>query len=296
MVVINPIAGGGRRVQAAADRLALARSCATQYAGPVDVVLTEHAGHAHALAAAARRDDAALVIAWGGDGTVNEVASALAGGPTALGIVPGGSGNGLAGTLGIPRRPREAFACAFGSRERHLDCGDLDGRFFANVAGIGLDARIAAAFASRRADRRGLAGYLRAIAGELRGHAPDVCTVTVDGRSWATRTMLVAIANGSEYGNHVRVAPPAQPDDGLFDVVIVEHRRVVTALRQVPALLRGGILQVEGVHHERGTCVTIGADRPLMCHVDGEPFAAGSEVHARLRPAALRVRVPTGSR
>ncbi len=156
VVIINPISGTGGRPDVARHRVALAAALVQRHGLDARVVVTEAAGHATASSPRTRcRRGAATVAAWGGDGTVNEVASALAFTGVSLAIVPSGSGNGLARELGIPLEAARAFAVAFGGTDRVIDCGELDGRLFFNVAGIGLDARVAHAFSESGLVRRG---------------------------------------------------------------------------------------------------------------------------------------------
>src|SRR5262245_57694752 len=155
IVIINPVSGTGARAGEARRRADLALARLSAHGLSPDVQITEAPGHARALAQAARDAGAAVVIAWGGDGTVNEVASALVGSSTALGVVPGGSGNGLARELNLPLAASAALEVALGGSERVIDAGEIDGRVFVNVAGIGLDARIAHRFAAWGNRRRG---------------------------------------------------------------------------------------------------------------------------------------------
>src|SRR5207237_8453723 len=131
---------------AVGDRGELARRGTARLGESADVFVTEQAGHACDLARTARAGGARLVIAWGGDGTVNEVATALAFGDVPLGIVPAGSGNGLARQLGVARRPAQAIADALHATPRRIDLGDLDGRIFVNIVRIGIVAHTASLF------------------------------------------------------------------------------------------------------------------------------------------------------
>src|SRR5262249_34444566 len=144
-IIINPIAGGARP-EVARMRAELAVAVIEQHGETADVVVTERAGHARWLAKAAVNRGARLVIAWGGDGTINEVASALAFGEIPIGIIAAGSGNGLATDLGIDRHAERAITDAMHATPRPIDLGELDGRLFANVAGVGLDAHVASRF------------------------------------------------------------------------------------------------------------------------------------------------------
>src|SRR5258706_16464000 len=142
-IIINPISGGARR-GAARARAQLALAVVDQHGDPAEVFVTERVGHARELAKAAVGRGARLVMAWGGDGTINEVASALAFDDVPLGIIPAGSGNGLARELGVHPRAERAIADALQAVPRPMDLGEIDGHLFANMAGVGFDAYIAA--------------------------------------------------------------------------------------------------------------------------------------------------------
>jgi len=163
--------------------------------------VTERPGHARELAAAARRRGVMTFVAWGGDGTVNEVGSALVGSDAALAIVPSGSGNGLARELNLPLDPAAAFDVALDGRSRLIDAGELDGRLFFNIAGLGLDACIAHRFAESGLERRGFLRYLELAAREVTSFTPIDYELTTDGRQQRVRPLLIALANGRQYGN-----------------------------------------------------------------------------------------------
>src|SRR5262245_51896815 len=138
VAIVNPISGAKASPATAAMRADALRAAADQRGRPIAIHLTERAGHARELASAAAAAGAELVIAWGGDGTINEAGSALVGTDTTLGIVPAGSGNGLAAALDVPRAPQAALAAAFDGRTRAIDAGTIAGRLFFNIAGIGF--------------------------------------------------------------------------------------------------------------------------------------------------------------
>jgi len=244
------------------------------------------------LADAAVARGASSVVAWGGDGSMNEVASALAFRDVALGIVPSGSGNGLARELRIPFKPADALAVALGASERRIDCGDADGHLFFNVAGMGVDARVAHEFVGRSPDRRGLLGYVDVTLRELFRARPEEHTVSADGVVVRQRTLLLAIANSRQYGNGAVIAPQARLDDGHLDIVVVSARPAPIAIMQAPMLFLGAASLVPGVRMLRASHIEIASAEPVLFHVDGEPKLGGTSVTVRVRPGALRVRVP----
>lgn len=291
-VVINPISGTGGRPEIARRRAEMAAAIAAARGLDAEVLVSERPGHAPELARSALARGIRLVAAWGGDGTVNEVASALAFTEAVLAIIPSGSGNGLARELRIPFDPAAAFEIALGGPERVIDAGELDGRLFFNLAGIGLDARVAQRFAAGGLVRRGFRRYLEITAQELFTYEPGEHAVTVDGHVQRSRALLVAVANARQYGNGAIIAPHARLDDGLLDVVVVEDRPLAAILFRMPMVFAGRIDEVAGVTIRRGAAVELTAPGPMVYHVDGEPFVGGATIHARVRPAALRVRAP----
>jgi diacylglycerol kinase (ATP) len=298
VVIVNPIAGPGRaRIL---DRCAkLARATLARYNCDAEVCITQTPRDAHRFATAAREAHADLVVAWGGDGTINGAGSALAGGSIPLGIVPGGSGNGLARELGLPRTSERALATAATGRDRTIDAGELNGSLFFNVAGIGLDAQIAERIA-RPGARRGLSGYVVATLQTLRAHESLDYVIGIDepgsgGRSERiqSRALFVALANSRQYGNGAQIAPHARLDDGELDLVVVKGAPGWSLLSRLPAFFRGTLAEGPDLLMRRARSLTIRSDRPIAFHVDGEPRAAAEVVTLRVNPGALRVRVPS---
>jgi len=168
----------------------------------------------------------------------------------------------------------------------------IDGRFFFNIAGIGLDARVAHRFAVDGLVRRGFFRYLELTIGELRGYVPDQLTVTTAASSITKPVLLVAIANGRQYGNGAIIAPAARLDDGQLDVVIVAHRTTLRACLELPLVFMGRAGNIGGVTVESAESVEVTAPHPVLYHLDGEPIAGTLSIRAQARPQALRVKVP----
>jgi YegS/Rv2252/BmrU family lipid kinase len=288
-VLINPISGAHGRRDAGRRRAARALDVLRAAGVEASVCISERPGHLVDLARAALANGADRVIAWGGDGTVNEVGRALAFTPTPLGIVRAGSGNGLARALGVPRDPGAALHRAVRAAPRPIDAGEIADHVFFNIAGLGFDARVAYAFAEA-AGRRGLRRYVRTIASELATYRPRRFRIAVDGEFLDVRAFLLAIANGPQWGNGARIAPRARLDDGLLDVVMGEADSTWDVLRHIPLLFTGGIERARAVTHRRAARVEIESDEPLCIHADGEivPVETRS-VSVRVHPGALRV-------
>ena len=291
-VIINPISGTGRRPDEARRRAELAATLLDARGLDAEIFVTERARHAHDLAKTAVARGVSMCIAWGGDGTINEVASALAFSPVTLAVVPSGSGNGLARELAIPLQPGHAFDVALNGREQVIDAGEIEGHLFFNIAGLGFDGLVAHEFAAQGHDRRGFARYITIALRELVRFVPDNYTITANGKSIETRALFIAIANSRQYGNGATIAPGARIDDGELDVVIVGERSPWSAMAQLPLLFAGKVDRLPGVTIVPTAQVEIRSTHQMVYHVDGEPALAGTAVHARVHAAALRVRVP----
>jgi len=264
----------------------------THGADPSNVFITERPGHARELALAATARGISTIVAWGGDGTMNEIASAIAFTDTVLALVPSGSGNGLARELRIPFDASAALALAFSGRERMIDAGQIDGRLFFNVAGIGLDARVAHRFAVGGLEKRGFSRYMAITMRELAAYQPDRLAISTAVSTVETSSLLVAIANGREYGNGAVIAPHARLDDGLLDLVVVAARSLVRACVELPFVFMGAIDRLGGVRIQQTDSIKIASPYPLVYHLDGEPIAGTLTISAKARPQALRVKVP----
>jgi YegS/Rv2252/BmrU family lipid kinase len=295
-VIINPISGTGGRMEVARERAERAAAIVAARGLDADILFTERPGQARELAQAAIDRGVATVLGWGGDGTVNEIASILAFRDATLGIIPSGSGNGLARELHIPLDPEGAFEAALAGRECRIDAGELDSRLFFNVAGIGLDARVAHRFAADGLVRRGFRRYLEIAAQEVFTFTPGEHTVVTDGTAVRVEALLIAIANARQYGNGALIAPEARLNDGQLQVVVVARRSPLAAILQAPLLFMGQVARVPGVTCVRASEIEITSAGPVVYHVDGEPFVGGASISARPHPAALRIMIPTSAR
>lgn len=300
LVIINPVAGAGRARTIGAC-MELAMRVLTAHGFIADVKITAGPEDAHQFTRDGLSDGVDLVIAWGGDGTVNGVASALAGTPVPLAIIPGGSGNGLARDLRIPLNARLAFGVAAAGASRLIDAGDLHGSLFFNVAGIGFDARVASQLAEPGATR-GVWGYVLATLAALRVYQPGVYSLhnafDVDGKVHMAdiverRAMFIAMANSRQYGNGAQIAPTALLDDGTMEIVIVEAQSAFSILRRVPACFRGTLCEGPGLLMRSAAAMEISSPQPIHFHVDGEPRVGPPAIRLQTRRKVLHVKVPS---
>ena len=290
VVVINPISGV-RPLAGGAGEVDLATRVLTQAGFDTRVLVTRGPGHATEAAGEAAGAGVDLVVAWGGDGTMNEVARALAFGPVALALVPAGSGNGLARDLGVPLAAAAALAVAGAGRRRRIDAGEVNGQFFFNVAGVGLDARVAKSFAETKG-RRGLSRYVQVGARELLRYRAQPYEIAWDDGTAAGDMLFIALANSRQYGSHGCIAPAARVDDGRFDLVVVEDQPLWRVLTRVPAFFSGRLQPGSGVRMSTFTHARLATTGVLDVHLDGEPATIAGPLDVRVHPQALTVVVP----
>ncbi|MGD8894863.1 MAG: diacylglycerol kinase family lipid kinase [Acidobacteriota bacterium] len=262
------------------------------------VHLTREPGHATELAREAVDAQADLVIAVGGDGTVNEVAQGLMGSGAALGIVPVGSGNGLARALRLPLRPARALAALDGGVRRSIDVGRLNGGLFLNVAGTGFDAAVGAAFqrAGGRGGRRGLLSYLRLSLGEVLGYRPQPLVLEANAELRSFKPLMITFANGPQYGSGAVINPGGRLDDGRLEVVSFDYGRpILDILRAAPRLFLGGLERTARYRRLSTARAVVTAESPLQIHRDGDPVEAALRIDVDLVPRALDVIVPAAT-
>lgn len=302
VVIINPVSGGDGRDRGR-ERATQAAAMLASVGQTADILVTDRRGHARELAAAAVARGASLVCSWGGDGTMNEVASVLVHTPTALALIPSGSGNGLARTLNVSLDPARALSEAVQAWShgavRTIDAGGCgDDRFF-SVAGVGFDAHVAAEFDRRGKQRRGLSTYVRVALTELWRY--EARRYRIDGVPLSRPALLVTVANAAQFGNGAWIAPQASVDDGRLDLVVVEERSRLASVSSVPRLFNGTLAQARGVTMRPLTQVVIeqvvmeadgnsrAADRAMPYHLDGEPKVGQGRLEFRVDPRALRI-------
>jgi diacylglycerol kinase (ATP) len=291
VAIINPMSGAGLDPTIAGRRVAMIRDELGTRGLSASIHVTESPGHGRELAASAVADRAELVLVWGGDGTVNEVGGGLAGSATALGLIPAGSGNGLAAALGIPRDPHAAIATALGSRTMAADVGMLGDRPFFNVAGIGFDAHIARLFNQRSRGRRGRWPYIALGVREGCRYRSQHYELQLDGEVHSSNAFLIAFANGREYGLGMQIAPKARLDDGLLDACIIEDRPVLARFRDARHLALGTTHHAPRMIIRQVRTATVRAAGEIEFHLDGEPGVVEDRVDITIRPGALLVKV-----
>ncbi|HZZ58789.1 MAG TPA: diacylglycerol kinase family protein [Opitutaceae bacterium] len=289
LLIYNPTSGRAART---ARLLPLLRAYAAGSSGAAAVAITEGPGHATVLARDAVAAGAERVVAVGGDGTLNETAQSLVGTPAALGLVPCGSGNGLARHLRLPAAPEKCLRLIAHGHPRvaSIDTGIADGRPFFNAMGFGLDAEVSRRF--NRLRRRGLPAYARTVWDAFRTQRPERCTISNGTRRATLDLLLLAVANSDQYGNNAYIAPRASVADGELDLVSVPPVPWMQVPLLIARLFSGSIDRTGGVEHWRGSHFRIERPAPGLIHTDGETHAAAATFEVSVLPSSLRVLLP----
>ncbi|ALW86852.1 hypothetical protein AUC43_18280 [Hymenobacter sedentarius] len=283
--ILNPIAGPSRRY----DMPALIAQHFGALEGNYEIRLTQAAGHAVELARAASAEGFEVVAAVGGDGTINEVGRGLLGTAAALGIVPQGSGNGLARHLKVPLGLPAALRRLATPDFSRMDVGTMNGHPFFCTAGLGFDAHVSQHFAL--AGSRGLSTYLRVTLREYRRYLPVPVRVELDGQVEETNCYVLAFANASQYGNNAYIAPLADLRDGLLDVCLIDALPVIRAMKVSLGMALGNLPQSNAAEYFRVARGRVTAQAPIGFHVDGDYLGHDIEFVIDLLPMALAVAV-----
>jgi diacylglycerol kinase (ATP) len=270
-LLVNPTAGKGRAanvVAAVTERLRVAGS-------NVAILVGTDAAHAQDLARQAMSDGVDAIVALGGDGMVHLALNVVAGTGTPLGIIPAGTGNDLANTLGLPSKDPVAAAGVLVDKlatgGRPMDAVKVGDKWFGCVLGAGFDSRV-----NDRANRmswpRGRMRYNLAIAAELRVFKPLPFVLELDGDRWETEAMLVAVGNAKSYGAGMKVTPDAEVDDGLLDVQVLGPVSKPEFLRTFPKVFKGTHVNHPQVTIRRAKVVSL-ASPGVTAYADGEYLA-----------------------
>lgn len=236
-------------------------------------------------------DGVERLIVAGGDGTVQRAIQGLAGSTCALGVVPLGTGNDLAASLGLPRKLGPAVEQALAGPVRTLDLVRVGEVYSAAYAGVGFDSEVTAC-ANAVKSLRGPVVYAYAVVRTLAAFEPPAIRVEYDGGVFSGRAMFAIANNIDRLGGGMRLAPHAIPDDGLLDLVLVREVSKVALLRLFPKVYSGGHTGHPACTIVRTRRAVISLDRPMTMYAAGEPLqpmAAREEVEIRVEPAALRV-------
>ena len=282
--IVNPISGTKSK-----NRLAkqIRESLDLQQFAPT-VVVTEYAGHATQLAQQFALQDYYAVVAVGGDGTINEVASGLIGSQTALGIVPNGSGNGFARHLDISTRMNRAVEMLNNSEPIQVDYGMVNDKPFFSTCGVGFDAVVAANFSDTE---RGLKGYMQTILKDLFQYKPERYHIEGEGIDLTTTAFLVNFANASQWGYDAYIAPKASVQDGWLDIAVVSEFPMVIAAGLALRLFTKTIDEIVHMNMLRAKELTLTREDEGIMQIDGTPVMMPATLHVKIVEDGLKVLV-----
>lgn len=290
LFIINPISGTGSKV--GLYRLIDARIDKEKF--DFTIRHTKRAGHAEEMARQAVADGYYATVAVGGDGTINEVARAVVHTPTALGIIPCGSGNGLARHLQIPMDAEKALRIINADTVHCLDYGRINDRPFFCTCGVGFDAFISAKFAD--SGKRGLATYVENVLREGLKYKPTTYSISDAEGTVRHKAFLIACANASQYGNNAYIAPQASMKDGLLDIIIMKPFNAIEAPQVVMQLFSKTIDRNSHIRTFRTHKLRISRPTEGVAHCDGDPFRTGREIEIELIPHSFNVMVNPAAR
>ena len=251
------------------------------------IVKTGYDGHASQIAAAAVRDSVDVVVAIGGDGTINEIARSLVHTDTALGIIPCGSGNGLARHLRIPMEPKAAIDIINQGEQLCIDYGKINNIPFFCTCGVGFDAFVSLKFAD--SGKRGLLTYLENTLHESLTYQPETYEIENEEGTVKHQAFLIACGNASQYGNNAYITPQASLMDGLMDITVIEPFTVLDVPSLSFQLFNKTIDQNSRVKTMRARKIRIHRAQEGVLHFDGDPLMAGKELDIEIIPKGLRV-------
>lgn len=251
---------------------------------------TQYAKHGTELAREAVKEGYKTIVAVGGDGSVNDIIAGIYGTDTTLAIIPKGSGNGLARSLRIPLDPAKAIALINKGSKHTIDLGKADGRIFVSNAGVGFDALIARKFAKSK--RRGMAIYSWLVTKHLWRYKEWIWEIEVDGQPMQEKAFILTVANAEQFGYNFKIAPIADLQDGLFDIVIIKkYPKILGAFIAIRAF-NGSILNSKYVRHMKGKNVIIRHPKLSQLQMDGDVHPCGHEIKVEMIRAALHVITP----
>lgn len=288
--IINPVSGTGSKnnIHEIIEEIAAKHSF-----DPV-IRYTKCQGHALELSEQMVKEGFPLIVAVGGDGTVNEVARPLIGANSVLGIIPCGSGNGLARHLCIPLNIKDAINLLTDFKVAEIDYGTANDVIFFCTCGVGFDAHIGEVFSKSK--KRGFFTYLKSVCSEFIKYKPKKYKFRTPENKFKRRAFLVTFANASQYGNDAFIAPDADIQDGLLDVCILEPFPAYKVIGLGMKLMRKKIDKSSSVEIIRTNEVRIKRKRRDIFHFDGEPCMMNKKITVKAHPRGLKVAVPVNSK
>lgn len=286
LFIINPISGGKDKLKIPA----LIDANLDRSKFNANFAFTEYVGHASEIAEEAAGKNFDIIVAVGGDGTINEIASKVMQQHKILGVLPFGSGNGLARFLKIPMNTVKAIKVINNCKVSIIDTATFNEKCFFNMAGMGFDAHISSVFAGNKG--RGLSGYVKLGLREVLSYKPQNYRIAIDGREYLRKAFVISVANSSQYGNNAHIAPTASVTDGLLDVCIIKEFPMYKLPLLAYEMLRSKTDHSKLVEIIKGKNIHISRIKEDAIHIDGEPYFMGTEIAVSVNPLSLNIITP----
>lgn len=284
VVVVNPISGVGKQKKIET----LLKENLNQDLFDYTVRYTEHIHHGTEIAREAVDQGYDCVVAVGGDGSVNDVAQGLKDSGVTMGIIPCGSGNGLARSLKIPLSPASAIKLLNQRNEHIIDSIVINDKYISvNAAGVGFDAYIARLM--KAAKTRGFAAYTNLILREYASYQSNSYRLTVDGRTLERSAWFIAVANGRQFGYNLSVAPKANLSDGLIDISIIDKIPLDHILITAPMAFMNLLDHSQHAEMFRAKELVIEGNVHKWVNIDGEGENLGKELHFVNHPGSVKI-------
>lgn len=284
--IINPISGGKKKtgvptmIQRIIDH--------DKY--KVQIHFTKSAAHNLELAEQAVKENTDILVAVGGDGTINHIAKYVANSNTIFGIIPQGSGNGLARHLNIPMNSERALRLINECKTQSIDTGVANDQFFINVAGLGFDAHVSWMFA--KAPKRGFVSYSKITLKEFANYQSELFELTIDGKQYEREAFILCVANGSQYGNNAYIAPMADVTDGIFEISLLKPFKSHLLPIIGSQLFRKKFHQSKYIETFSGKSIQITRKNSGVVNIDGEPIEMSNKLDITLQSKSLKIIIP----
>lgn len=288
--IVNPLAGSGRT----ATQFAAVEKKLVELGVDYRVSYTQRPHHGTELALEALEAGASCVVAAGGDGTVNEVASAMCGKDAAMGVLPFGTGNDFARAAQLSTEPFEALSVILGGYTRQMDVGMVNGLHFANVAGIGFDVDVLRATEKYKVKYNGMLPYLLGIFEAMTHLRTLHTTITANGESFREDALLIIIGNGQYFGGGMRAVPTGDIFDGLLDVRVIKKVSLPRFLSLLPKFVKGTLSEdCPYLRCFRTDALDVSCPEECTLELDGE-MVSGTPASIRLQRGAINLLVNKG--
>ncbi len=288
--IVNPFAG----IRSKESFPILVERLLNRQSFEYEIIYTERAGHAIELSKQAIANGRHMVVAVGGDGTINEVSRSLINSSTALGIIPSGSGNGLARHLKIPISAEKAIQCINEHHLMNIDTVKLNSESFVSIAGVGFDALIADCFS--RSKYRGFRSYFTIVVKQYLGYKPGTYRLYFEDKKLETRALFISFANSGQFGYNTVISPEAKINDGMVDVCITQKPPLGAIPRIIRYVFTNQIHKSRYINILQANKLKVEFEKHGIINLDGEPINIQSPLTIEVNPLSLQVAVPKSTR